>query len=106
MEKKKNFNSAIKKVFNEINKKKKSKKVFPARFICCLTLYWPNGKVYSSKGVVNGKISMIKKGKKGFGYDPIFIPHGYNKTFAEMHPRLNMNIDHRHKAYAKIKRFF
>ena len=77
-----------------------------ARFICCMTLFWPNGNSFSSRGVIKGKISKLKKGKNGFGYDPIFIPHGYSKTFGEMQPRLKMSIDHRSKAYTKIKNFF
>ena len=77
-----------------------------ARFICCLTLCWPNGKNLSSTGIIKGKISNIKKGNKGFGYDPIFIPDGYNKTFGEMEPELKLSIDHRYKAYMKIKDFF
>ena len=77
-----------------------------ARFICCMTLYWPNGKNYVSKGIVTGKISQTKKGKNGFGYDPIFIPNGYKKTFAEMDPKLKMSIDHRSKAFFNIKNFF
>ena len=49
---------------------------------------------------------MTKRGKKGFGYDPIFIPNGHNKTFGEISPKLKMTIDHRYKAYDKIKKFF
>ena len=71
-----------------------------------MTLYWPNGKSYSSKGIIRGKISNFKKGKNGFGYDPIFIPDGYNQTFAEMKYTLKISIDHRYKAYKKIKKFF
>ena len=48
----------------------------------------------------------VKKGKSGFGYDPIFIPNGYTKTFSEMEPELKMSIDHRFKAFLKIKKFF
>ena len=71
-----------------------------------MTLFWPNGKIYSSRGIVKGKISAQKKGKNGFGYDPIFIPNGYYKTFGEMKAKLKMSIDHRSKAYLKIKKFF
>ena len=71
-----------------------------------MTLFWPDGKNYSTKGVVKGKISAKKKGKNGFGYDPIFIPDGYNQTFGEMKSKLKMSIDHRFNAFLKIKKFF
>ena len=104
---KNNFNLAIRKIFKEMkNIKKDWKNDNTARFICCMTLFWPDGKNYSSKGVIKGKISTAKKGKNGFGYDPIFIPGGYNQTFGEMEPKLKMSIDHRFKAFFKIKKFF
>ena len=96
------FYKAMKHILN-IMKKKTNRS---ATFICCLTLCWPNGKNLSSTGIIKGKISNIKKGNKGFGYDPIFIPDGYNKTFGEMEPELKLSIDHRYKAYMKIKDFF
>ena len=82
------------------------KKKNAAKFVCSMTLYWPNGRSVSTQGVVKGKISAIKKGKKGFGYDPIFIPDGYNKTFGQMVLAKKMSIDHRFKAFSKIKKFF
>ena len=105
--KEKNFDIAIKRIFKEMEQIKKDWKYSnTARFVCCLTLFWPDGKIYSSKGVVEGKISTKKKGKNGFGYDPIFIPNGYNKTFGEMETKTKMSIDHRSKAYSHIKKFF
>ena len=102
-----NFDLAIERVFEEIRKIKKDwSNNIAARFICCLTLFWPNNKSFSSTGIINGKISDLKKGKNGFGYDPIFIPEGYNKTFGEMDFDLKKSIDHRFKAYEKIKNFF
>ena len=102
-----NFNIAINKVFSELKRKKINWQLNnKAKFICCLTLYWPSGKIYSSKGIICGKISLKKKGKKGFGYDPIFIPDGYKKTFGEMDPKLKMSIDHRFNAFLKIRNFF
>ena len=104
---KKDFNLAIKRVFEKIgNKKREQKNVNIAKFVCCMTLFWPAGRSYSSKGIVNGKISLEKKGNNGFGYDPIFIPDGYEQTFGEMESKLKMSIDHRFKAYLKIKKFF
>ena len=102
-----NFDLAIKKVFEEMKKIKKNwENDNFARFVCCLTLFWPNGQSYTSMGKVDGKISNSKKGNNGFGYDPIFIPNGYNKTFGEMEPDLKIKIDHRFKAFSKIKKFF
>ena len=104
---KNNFDLAIKKIFEKMdNVKKNWQNDSTARFICCLTLFYSDGKIFSSKGIVEGKISSIKKGKNGFGYDPIFIPDGYQDTFGEMEPKLKMSMDHRFKAYLKIKKYF
>ena len=102
-----NFDLAITKVFEEMNNIKKDwTNNNSARFVCCMTLFWPGGQRYSSTGKIDGKISTVKKGIHGFGYDPIFIPNGYNKTFGEMEPKLKMSIDHRFNAYTKLKKFF
>ena len=105
---KNDFSLAIEKVLKKMKRlnKKKWEKENKARFVCSLTIFFPNGKNFSGKGVVNGSISKIKKGKKGFGYDPIFIPRGYKKTFGEMKPKYKMLIDHRYKAFLKLKKFF
>ena len=104
---KNNFDSAIKKIFEKMsNTRKDWENDNSAKFVCCMTLFWPNGKHYSSQGTVKGKISKEKKGKNGFGYDPIFIPDGYNQTFSEMEPKLKMSVDHRFKAFLKIRKFF
>ena len=106
--KKSDFNKAMQRVYKELDKKDKewrTKKV-SARFVCALVIYWPNRKKIYSLGKVSGKISKTKKGKNGFGYDPIFIPSGHKRTFAEMSKSYKYKIDHRAKAFKKIKRFF
>ena len=102
------FNKAMKRVYRELDKKDKEWKAkkISARFICVLAIYWPNKKRIYSVGKINGKISIIKKGKNGFGYDPIFIPNGHKKTFAEMRKSHKYKIDHRAKAFKQIKKFF
>ena len=103
------FNVAIEKVYNELKKagfERNKRKEIVAKFISCLTVCWPNGKFISSTGIVEGRISKIKKGTNGFGYDPIFIPHGYNKTFGELKPQEKLKIDHRSKAFLKISNLF
>ena len=105
--KKKDFNLAIYKVFNQLKKidKNWNKKIIRARFVCALTVYWPNGKTVSRLGKIEGTISTSKKGCKGFGYDPIFIPLGKKLTFGQMAPFQKYKIDHRMNAYKKIKKF-
>ena len=106
--KKSDFNKAMQRVYKELDKKDKEwrTKKISARFICALVIYWPNTKKIYSLGKVSGKISKTKKGKNGFGYDPIFIPNGHKRTFAEMSKSYKYKIDHRAKAFKKIKRFF
>ena len=105
--KKNNFDLAIKKVFKKLSKEVpnwRNRKI-NAKFICALTIYWPSGKYKTSIGKIEGKISNIKVGKKGFGYDPIFIPRGSKKTFGQISPKKKYKIDHRYKAFQKIKKF-
>jgi XTP/dITP diphosphohydrolase len=106
--KKGNFNKAMNRVFKELDKKMKNWKTkrIKARFICALTIYGPNQKTVSSVGKIEGHISPFIKGENGFGYDPIFIPKGKKITFGEMKPSQKYKIDHRYKAFNKIKKFF
>ena len=106
--KKQNFNKAILRVFRELYKKDKKWKIkkIKARFICALTIYWPGGKKVKSLGKIEGFISKEKKGKNGFGYDPIFIPKNSKITFGQMEPSKKYKIDHRYNAYKKIRKFF
>ena len=106
--KKSDFNKAMQRVYKELDKNDKEwrTKKISARFICALVIYWPNRKKIYSLAKVSGKISKTKKGKNGFGYDPIFIPNGHKRTFAEMSKSYKYKIDHRAKAFKKIKRFF
>ena len=106
--KKNNFNLAINKVYGRLKKidKNWSKKKITARFICALTIYWPNDFFVGVIGKVKGTISKIKKGNNGFGYDPIFIPSSSRLTFGEMSSFKKYKVDHRMKAFKKIKKFF
>jgi XTP/dITP diphosphohydrolase len=102
-----NFTKAINRVFKELKKKDKNWKIkkIKAKFICALTIYWPNKKSIHSVGEIKGYISSKPKGKKGFGYDPIFIPLNKKITFGEMKSSEKYKIDHRYKAFKKIKKF-
>ena len=106
--KKGDFNKAMNRVFKELNKKDKNwrNKKIKARFICALTIYGPNQKTINSVGKIEGHISPSMKGKNGFGYDPIFIPKGKEITFGEMKAFQKYKMDHRFKAFKKIKKLF
>ena len=105
--KKGDFVKAMNKVFKELDKKNKNWKMkkIKARFVCALTIFGPNQKTINSIGKIEGYISPSMKGKNGFGYDPIFIPKGKKITFGEMKASQKYKIDHRFKAFKKIKKF-
>ena len=75
-----------------------------ARFRTVISLII-NQNIYSFEGIVNGKIIEEIKGNKGFGYDPIFIPNGYNKTFADLSLKEKNTISHRSIAINKMMNF-
>jgi XTP/dITP diphosphohydrolase len=106
--KKGDFIKAMNRVFKELDKKNKNwkNKKIKARFVCALTIYGPNQKIINSVAKIEGHISPSMKGKNGFGYDPIFIPRGKKITFGEMKASQKYKIDHRYKAFKKIKKFF
>ena len=100
------FQNAMKKILEKIKKINKGSK---AQFISSLTIQWPDGKKITETGIIKGSLTDIR-GKNGFGYDPIFVPEGYSKTFAEMNYKEKLKIDHRQiaykKLYSKIKVYF
>ncbi len=101
------FSKAIKRVYRELKKKDKNwkNKKIRARFICALSICKLKKKIACVTGKVEGIISSKPIGKKGFGYDPIFIPLNKTKTFGQMKPSQKYKLDHRFKAYKKIKKF-
>jgi len=91
-----NINKALKMMLNISNRK--------ARFRTVIALIF-NGKEFLFEGIVNGKIIHEKRGKKGFGYDPVFLPEGKDLTFAEMSLDEKNKISHRAKAFEKLREF-
>ena len=73
-----------------------------ARFICALTLAWPDGHVESFEGKVEGTLVWPMRGKNGFGYDPIFLPLGGDMTFGEMEPAAKHAMSHRADAFTQL----
>lgn len=75
-----------------------------ARFVCAVTLYLGNSVVLEAEGVCNGRIIESLQGSGGFGYDPLFIPDGYDTTFAELDSEEKHRISHRGKALRELRR--
>ena len=102
-----NFKKAIKRIYKELSYADKDwqRKKVRARFICALSISHLNKKIACVIGKVEGSISKEPKGKNGFGYDPIFILDKQKKTFGEMKSAKKYKLDHRFKAFKKIKKF-
>lgn len=73
-----------------------------AYFICGLALAWPDGHVEYFEGRVDGELTWPPRGEKGFGYDPMFIPNGYEETFGEMDPEKKHAMSHRADAFRQL----
>jgi XTP/dITP diphosphohydrolase len=73
-----------------------------ANFICALALAQPDGGVATTVGKVFGSLVWPPRGSKGFGYDPIFVPDGYEQTFGEMDPDQKNALSHRMRAFEKL----
>ncbi|MEK6673867.1 MAG: XTP/dITP diphosphatase [Nitrospirota bacterium] len=76
-----------------------------ARFVCCIALAFPDGKAAAFEGYVEGSIGRDPKGSNGFGYDPVFYPKGYNKTFAEMTAQEKDSLSHRAMALKAFREY-
>lgn len=73
-----------------------------ARFVCALTLAWPDGHDETFLGTCAGRLVWPPRGDKGFGYDPMFVPEGHDITFGEMEPRKKHAMSHRADAFRQL----
>ena len=94
------FKKAMINILQKLRKKDNRK----ARFVCSLSIKLDRIRVITSIGIINGVISKKILGSKGFGYDPIFIPDNHKITFSQMSITKKMKIDHRSKAFKKLKK--
>ena len=90
----------MQKLLHELDGKENRKAQF--KTVIALIL---DGKVYLFEGIIKGEIIKEKRGNTGFGYDPIFVPEGYNQTFAEMGDEIKNKISHRALAINKLCEF-
>lgn len=76
-----------------------------AYFECCLAIASPAGVRKYARGICEGVITKNPKGRYGFGYDPLFIKNGYEKTFAELDDTVKNRVSHRRKAFERLLAF-
>jgi XTP/dITP diphosphohydrolase len=94
----KDFDHAMAKVHSALGDEKDRR----ARFVCALSLAWPDGHCETFEGTVEGEIVWPPRGGQGFGYDPIFLPRGRALTFGEMEANAKHAISHRADAFRKL----
>lgn len=75
-----------------------------ARFVSVITMVYPDGRVIVARGTVEGHLVLEARGGGGFGYDPLFVPEGYDKTFGELGPEVKNTISHRARALEELHR--
>jgi XTP/dITP diphosphohydrolase len=93
----KDFRIAMERVHRELAEKDRN-----AHFVAVLALAWPDDEIATFRGEVYGQLTWPPRGERGFGYDPIFVPDGYDRTFGEIDPDLKHRISHRARAFAKL----
>jgi non-canonical purine NTP pyrophosphatase (RdgB/HAM1 family) len=77
-----------------------------ARFVCAVAIATPDGKILNvAEGICNGTIIFEERGLNGFGYDPLFVPAGFNETFAELSDAIKNRISHRGLALLRTREF-
>jgi XTP/dITP diphosphohydrolase len=96
----KDFSLAMRRVEKELGNAKDRR----AAFICALALAWPDGETEVFEGRVDGVLIWPPRGDKGFGYDPVFVPEGHDRTFGEMEPARKHEISHRARAFARLRK--
>lgn len=92
--KKNGFMYAMEKLNEELSDQKDRS----AHFSCAIVIAWPDGQTEEFEGKVNGTLCWPPKGEKGFGYDPMFVPDGYQLSFAELPAEEKNKISHRARA--------
>ena len=94
----KDFNIAMTRVAGELGDHEDRS----AYFVCALCLAWPDGHTEAFQGEVHGDLVWPARGDRGFGYDPMFVPTGFDITFGEMDPDRKHGMSHRHHAFVQL----
>ena len=94
------FSAAMERVWAEVGKSGSDDR--SCRFVCALSLVWPDRHVETATGTIDGQLAWPPRGDKGFGYDPIFVPDGRAETFAETDPEWKHRVSHRARAFEQL----
>ena len=95
------FGRAMEKVWNEVEAAGEDAG-HDAHFTCALSIAWPDGDIESFEGKVFGTLVWPPRGENGFGYDPMFVPVGRDKTFGEIEPAEKHGMSHRAQAFERL----
>ena len=95
------FGRAMERVWNEVEAAGPDAG-HDAHFVCALSVAWPDGAIESFEGKVFGTLVWPPRGDRGFGYDPMFVPAGHDRTFGEFEPDEKHAISHRAEAFRKL----
>jgi len=100
---KRDWMRAMERVWREVQAEEPDEDSPAAHFACSLAIAWPNdGQTETFDGRVDGILVWPPRGDRGFGYDPMFVPVGYDETFGELDPELKHSISHRADAFRKL----
>ena len=98
------FNERIKLLLEELSRSESADR--RARFVCVIAIADPRGEIVNlSTGICDGTIAHAPRGTNGFGYDPVFVPDGYEQTFGELSTEIKERISHRARALAAARLF-
>lgn len=100
----KDFSLAMARVENELEERGAADR--SAKFVCALALAQPHGACDVFEGDIRGHIVFPPRGTRGFGYDPIFVAEGMDRTFGEIDPAVKHGMSHRARALAKLLKYF
>lgn len=101
----KDFGTAMERVRRELQERGVEPEGAKAYFVCVLTLADASGQLHHVRGEVHGTLTFPPRGERGFGYDPIFVPEGFDETFGEMDPEEKHAISHRARAFEALQQF-
>jgi XTP/dITP diphosphohydrolase len=96
----KDFRVAMARVEKELLERKT--RDYSTKFVCALSLAMPHGEIKTFVGEIHGHLTFPPRGTLGFGYDPIFVPEGFEQTFGEIDPHAKNAMSHRARAFEKL----